>query len=287
MSDYRIITDVGCDIAPALLQEWGVDCIPLTFRFTDEDRDYVATDIALSDFYTMMREGRVAKTSAANMEVCTNCFEAALKEGFDVLYIGFSSALSGTSGTAQLAANALQERYPDHKLIVIDSLCASAGQGLLVSFAVEQKKAGKNIDEVAAFVRKTFPQIAHWFTVDDLVYLKRGGRLSSTAAFVGGLLNIKPVLHVDDLGRLVSVTKVRGRKLSLKAIAQKYQENALDTSGVYFISHCDCLDEAKQLEEQICKATGTKAALITDISPVIGSHSGPGTIAVFFLSKER
>jgi DegV family protein with EDD domain len=187
-----------------------------------------------------------------------------------------------------LAALELKEKYPERKVLVIDSLCASAGLGLLLSIAVDEKRKGKSIDEVYSYIESIKLNICHWFTVDDLVYLKRGGRVSPTVAFVGNMLGIKPILHVDNDGHLINVTKVRGRKASILALADKYTELALDKeNGRVYISHAFCEADAKELSKIIEERHGVKAEVITDVGTVIGAHSGPGTLALFFLGKER
>ena len=244
--------------------------------------------MAKSDFYARMRAGEVSRTSAVNSESFKELFEEALRAGKDILYLGFSSGISATSNSAQMAAKELREIYTDRKLITIDTLAASAGQGLILYLAVEKKKAGADIDENAKYVQDMLMNVAHWFTVEDLVYLKRGGRVSAAAAFASGVLGIKPVLHVDDEGHLINMMKVRGRTQSLKAIAKKYMETAQDpANGTYFISHGDCLEDAKELESMIMAEGGNKCALITQIGMIIGSHAGPGTVALFFLASGR
>lgn len=235
-----------------------------------------------------MREGTVFKTAASNPENFRVVFEDILKKEQDILYIGFSSGLSNTFNAGMIAANELKEEYPNRKIIAIDSLCASAGQTLLVYFAVQKRDAGATLEDTASESEKMVPNLCHWFTVDNLVYLKRGGRVSPTTAFVGNVLNIKPVLHVDEEGKLVNTSKVRGRKQAIRALADKYAELVLEQGdGIYFISHGDCLEEAKQVESRIFELCGKKAALITEIGPVIGSHAGPGTIALFFVGAKR
>lgn len=288
MREYVIFSDSSCDISPELLKEWGVVCIDLTFRADGSNLDFTQADVSNKEFYDNMRDGTVYRTSAANSESIKKAFERVLKEGKDIFYLGFSSGLSGTVGAGKLAAEQLAPIYPDNRIIVIDSLCASAGEGLLLYFAVEAKRRGGSIDEVEAEVNSKLPRLCHWFTVEDLVYLKRGGRVSATAAFFGGMLNIKPVLHVDNDGLLIPMLKVRGRNASLKAMAKKFSEMALDPAGcTYFISHGDSIEDAKKLESMIANEHGNHAKLITDIGPVIGAHSGPGTIALFFEGKER
>ena len=288
MNDYVIFTDTGCDILPDKLREWGVRNVDLTFRPEGEKRDHTQAEVPTKEFYDRMRAGTVFRTAAANSDTIKSALSPALAEGLDVLYIVFGSGLSSTASVAKLAAPELEEDFPGRRVMVIDSLCASAGHGLLLWFAVEAKRRGADLDECAAEVLKKLPQLCHWFTVDDLVYLKRGGRVSAAAAFFGGVLNIKPVLHVDDAGHLIPMSKVRGRNAAIKALFKKYCETAVDpASCTYFISHGDCIEDAKKLEAMIAAEYGNHAALITDIGPVIGSHSGPGTLALFFVGSER
>ena len=288
MSNYVIITDSSCDLAPETLKEWSVESINLTFHLDGSSQEYINSDMPSGVFYQRMREGSVFKTAAANMEDFCQVFEQKLQEGVDILYLGFSSGLSNTVCAGQMAATELMEKYPERRITVIDTLCASAGQGMVVYLAVQKKQSGASMEEVAAYVNGLLPNLCHWFTVDDLVYLKRGGRVSAATALLGGILNIKPILHVDDEGHLISMSKVRGRRQSIQALAQKYVETALSPeNGPYFISHGDCMDDAKALENCIFEKYGVKATLIADIGPVIGSHSGPGTLALFFLGKNR
>ena len=286
MSDYVIMSDTGCDIEFDTMREWGVGFRPLSFHF-EGDREYQEGEMEKSEFYGRMRAGDVSKTSAVNSQSFRELFEEALKEGKDILYIGFSSGISATSNSAMMAANELREEYPDRKIITIDTLAASAGEGLMLYYAVEKKKEGATIEENEKYIRDMIPHLAHWFTVEDLVYLKRGGRVSSTAAFAAGVLGIKPVMHVDDEGKLINMMKVRGRDMSLKTIAKKYMETAKDPKGIYFMSHGDCIDDAKKLESFIEAEGGGKCALFTTIGTIIGSHAGPGTIALFFLASGR
>ena len=287
MKNYQIISDTGCDIAPELMKQWDVLCADMTFRFDGEDREYTEADMSNSAFYQKMRDGGVAKTAAVSMEKFRKTFVPVLQAGKDILYIGFATALSNSCQTAKLVAKDLLEEFPDRKIVCIDSRCASAGQGLLVYYAVQQRDAGLDLESLADYVRKTLPALCHWFTVDNLVYLKRGGRVSAASALAGTLLQIKPVLHVDDEGRLIPVKKIRGRKQSIAAMADRFVQSALDPKGVYFISNGDCPDDARLLESMIVERTGRHCELITNIGPVIGAHSGPGTLALFFLGSER
>lgn len=288
MSQYVLYTDSGCDIAPAKLKEWGVKCVPLIFRFDGSDQEYTNEDIPVKDFYDAMRAGKSVKTSAANVETFKQAFETELKNGDDVLYLAFSSGLSNTCNAARLAANELEESYPDRKVIVLDTLLASAGQGMLVRIAVDQKASGASLEECAAYMREASPKACAWFTVDELTYLKRGGRISPTVALIGSMLSIKPVMHMDDEGHLVKVGQVRGRKAALKAIVDKFSENALDPEhGYCYVCNADCMDDVQRIREMIQARHGRDVDLIADIGPVIGAHCGPGTIAVFCLAKER
>lgn len=288
MSDYVIFTDSGCDISEELLNKWNVKLIDLTFRADGSETELVSRDVPVKEFYDRMRAGTVFKTSAANEVTLRNAFRPTLEEGLDVLYVCFSSGLSGTADTAKLTAEELEKEFPNRRVRVVDTLCASAGEGLILYYAVKARDAGADLEDAEKAILEKRPMLCHWFTVDDLVYLKRGGRVGAVAAFFGGVLNIKPVLHVDDEGHLIPVVKVRGRINSIKALAKKYRESAIDPEkGEYFISHGDCIEDAEKLQAMIESEFGHSAALITDIGPVIGAHSGPGTLALFFLGKQR
>ena len=288
MSDYIIITDSSCDIMPELLAEWEVPFVSLTVKFDEDAGSLGNFDMPFDKFYDRMRKGSVARTAAANMETFKEAFEPWLKQGKDLLYIGFSSGLSTTVNSGVMAARELMEVYPERKILVEDSFAASAGFGLLVYLTVQEKRRGASLEEAAKFVEDTRFHLCHWFTVDDLVYLKRGGRVSAAKAFVGGLLNIKPVLHMDNPGHLINMFKAQGRRASIKALADKYGELALNPGkDTVFISHGDCLDDAKLLEQMLKERFSASVKLITYVGPVIGSHSGPGTLALFFLGRER
>ena len=288
MSNFVLFTDSGCDISPELLSEWGVSFTSLIFRFEDDDVEYTVTDMSVTDFYDRMRAGGVAKTSAINIGMFIDAFEPLLEQGKDILYLSFSSGLSTTFNSAAIAAQQLSAQYPERKVIAVDSLAASAGQGLLLYHAVQKQRSGATIEETVAYIEELKPRLCHWVMVDDLEYLKRGGRISSTAAFVGNALGIKPQIHVDNAGKLVSVAKVRGKKKALSALVDKYAELAIDCAGgTVFISHSDCLEDAELLAAMLQERCGVTVQLITYIGTVIGAHTGPGTIALFFLGKER
>ncbi len=288
MNEYVIFTDSGCDIKPEMLKEWGVLHTNLTFKFDGEDLVYTSEDMPIDQFYDKMRKGGVAKTAAVNPDTFAAAFKPVLDEGKDILYLGFSSGLSTTFNSGRIAALQLEEEYPDRKIIVVDTLAASAGQGLLVYLAVKKKNEGATAEKTAEYIKGIVPKLCHWFTVDDLVYLKRGGRVSAAAAFFGNMLGIKPVLHVDDEGHLVPVLKVRGRKTSVTTLADKYGELAEDKeNSVVFISNADCMNDVKLLESLLKERYGAKLEVITDVGSVIGAHSGPGTLALFFIGCNR
>lgn len=285
MSKYVIMTDSGCDIAQSVLTEWEINAVKLSYAFEKGETDENA---ASAEFYARMKAGEVAKTSAVNPDTFVNSFKSVLEQGIDILYLAFSSGLSTTCNSARIAADELKEQYPDRKIVVVDSLCASAGQGLFVYLVNQKKLGGATIDEAAEYAEDIKLNICHWFTVDDFVYLKRGGRVSPAVAFVGGMLGIKPVMHVDNEGHLVNVEKARGRKAAIQALAKKFEESALDKSnGEIFISHGDCIEDAMALADILAQKCNAKVNIITDIGPVIGAHSGPGTLALFFVGKER
>lgn len=288
MNDFVILTDSACDLEMEKLESLNIPCCPLTFTVAGEEKEYSNYDLQPKEFYEKMRSGLVAKTSAINTDTFNKFFEPFLSKGNDVLYLGFSSGLSTTVNCARIAAEELSEKYPERKIKVVDTLCASAGQGLIVYLAFLEKEKGATIDEVAEFAEKTKPNICHWFTVDDLIYLKRGGRISPTVALVGSVLGIKPVLRVDDEGHLVSFSKVRGRKAAIAALAEKYAELKKENAPKkIFISHADCLDDAKTLARILGETHRVDVEIITDIGPVIGAHSGPGTLALFFVGNKR
>ncbi|MCR5565487.1 MAG: DegV family protein [Clostridiales bacterium] len=284
--NYVLITDSACDILPDKLAEWNVQMIPLAFLFTDTGKEQKDHEEPIQEFYAAMRAGRVAKTSCVNEDAFVDIFKPLLEEGKDILYLGFSSGLSATCENGKKVAASLAKKYPDRKIRVVDSLAASAGQGLLLYLGVKNRDAGMTLDENADALENDKLHICHWFTVDDLVYLKRGGRVSAAAAVLGGALNIKPVLHVDNEGHLIKITQVHGRKKSIRKMAEKLGETILPDSPV-FISHGDCIEDAEMLQDILKNEYGKEVQLITYVGSVIGAHSGPGTLALFFRGKER
>ena len=288
MSEYIIFTDSCCDIKPELLQQWGVPYANMTFSFDGEDIEYIGTDISNHDFYDRMRQGAHARTAAINADTFARAFTPILEEGKDILYVAFSSGLSTTVNSAHMAADDLKESYPDRKIVIVDTLAASAGGGLMVYMAIAKKNQGATIEENAAYMESLVPQHCIWFTVDDLEYLKRGGRVSPLVAFAGGVLGIKPILQMDGEGHLVKVSTARGRKKAIEALAEKYAELSYEEKNTpIFISHAEAENDAKQLADILKQRHGAEVTLITEIGPVIGSHAGPGTIALFFIGKHR
>ena len=289
MRDYIIATDSCCDFDENLIRELDLTVIPLSVHLgQDHFRNYPGEMPESHVFYTRLSKGEPAQTSAPNVEAFMDAFRPFLEAGKDVLYLGFSSALSATYQNAAMAVEELREAFPDAVIRAVDTLCASMGQGLLVDLAVQEKRKGKSLEEVASFVQETIPHLCHWFTVGDLSQLRRGGRLSAGKAIVGNLLNIKPVLHVDHEGRLVPMESAKGRKKSVEALVRHMEETAIapETQRIY-ISHGDCLGDAEVLAAAIQSKLGVASVTIGDVGPVIGAHAGLGTLALFFLGKER
>ena len=288
MDDYIIFTDSCCDVSPEMLAQWGVSYANMTFSFDGEDKEYINTDITNKEFYDRMRQGAHPRTAAINADTFTRAFTPFLKEGKDILYVAFSSGLSTTVNSAHMAVDDLKESYPDRKIIVVDTLAASAGGGLMVYMAVSKKNEGASMEENAAYLESLVPHHCIWFTVDDLEYLKRGGRVSPLVAFAGSVLGIKPVLQMDDEGHLIKAATARGRKKAIETLADKYSELSYeDKNTPVFISHAECESDAQLLADTLKKRHGVEVALISQIGPVIGSHAGPGTIALFFIGKHR
>lgn len=288
MSSYVIFADSACDMREDILQSWGIVTGNLRFRFEGEDREYSNNELHPKEFYDKMRKGGIAKTSAVNVSDFKALFETALQKGEDVLYLGFSSGISTTYNSGRLAAEELKALYPERTILTVDTLAASAGFGLLLYLATQKKREGASIEAVAAYITQIRSKLCHWFTVDDLVYLKRGGRVSPTSAFIGGVLGIKPVMHVDDAGKLIPVTKVRGRRAALQAMADQYGQ-LVDASvkAPVYISHGDCMEDVEILKKLLKEQHGADVEVVSDVGPVIGAHSGPGTLALFFVGTQK
>lgn len=284
---YKIITDTCCDYPAEMYRELGLEVVRLSVLYKGVScNEY--TETWLKDLFDGLRKGESASTSAINPTGWESAIEPILAAGEDVLVLTFSSGLSATYQSAVIAAEELREKYPQRKILVVDTLCASLGQGLFVWYACKKRDEGLSLEELAAWCEDNRLKLCHWFTVDDLMCLKRGGRISGTTALLGTMLQIKPVLHVDDEGHLVSVAKARGRKASIHALADKMGQTATpNANDTVFICHGDCLEDAEYLGQLVKERYGVKDVLIYYVGAVIGSHSGPGTLALFFLGEHR
>jgi len=287
MCNYRIITDSCCDFPKDVLAGLDIEMVNLTLLFRGKELTD-PTDAEIKTMYDALRNGETASTSAVNPEGWKNAMEPVLKAGQDILVMAFSSGLSTTYQSAVIAAQELMEVYPQRKIKVVDTLSASLGQGLYVWYACKKRDAGLSLDELYAWCEDNKFSMAHWFTVDDLMFLKRGGRISGTTALLGTMLNIKPVLHMDDNGKLINISKARGRKNALDALVKKLQEDGIPGENeTIFISHGDCLADAEYVAQQCKERCGVKEVVIGFVGAVIGSHSGHGTVALFYLGKNR
>lgn len=287
---YKIITDSCANLTDKQIEDYGVEIISLKYYIEGKEYEsYIKgekTDYA--ETYRLLREKAMITTSLVSREDCDNTIIPILESGEDVLLISFSSGLSGTYQNVKLAAEDYKETYPDRKIIVVDSLCASLGEGMAVHYAVKLKNEGKSIEEVADWLENNKLSICHIFTIDDLFFLKRGGRLSGTSAVFGTLLGIKPLLHMADDGKLYVTGKARGRAATLEHLINSVGEKGIDVENQdVFITHGDCEEEANYIASEVKKRYGVKNVVVNMIDPVIGAHAGPGTLAIFFIGKER
>ena len=290
MSDFIILTDSSADLSGEMAQAADVQVLPLTFTIGGADYHNYPDNREMDPhlFYQRLRAGEVATTAAVNMNQYVEAIEPLLQAGRDVLVLAFSSGLSATYQSSKLAVEELSEKYPERKLYTVDTLCASLGQGLLVWYAAQERKKGRTIEEVRDWAEANKLSLCHQFTVDDLHFLKRGGRISATTAVVGSMLQIKPVLHVDDEGHLINIGKARGRQSSLKALVDKMEKTVTEAGKqTVFISHGDCLEDAEAVAQMVRERFGTQDIRINYVGPVIGAHSGPGTLALFYLGTQR
>lgn len=287
---YRIITDSTGDLTPELIRDLQLTVIPMEFTIDGKSyRNYPdGHEMSAKAFYHLLRAGKTSTTAQINAHEFMEWADPILQAGEDILYLAFSSGLSGTCQSAYMAKEELSARYPDRKIYVVDSLAASMGEGLLAYYASKMQLEGKTIDEVYQWLQDNKLHLCHWFTVDDLNHLKRGGRVSSAAALFGTMLGIKPVLHVDDAGHLIPVAKIRGRRQSLDSLVAHMEETVTNPGEqVIFISHGDCEKDAQYVADQIRARWNVKEIVLNEIGPVIGTHSGPGTVALFFLGSKR
>lgn len=289
MNNYVLLTDNTCDLDDSFYKEHNIPVIMLPYSIDGVVYGPENT-IPLKEFYDSMREGKMPTTMACNPDTYSKTFKEYLKEGKDILYLAFSSGLSSSYGNAVIAANELSEEFPDRTIKVIDTLCASMGEGLILYKAVKLYEQGKSLEEVASFVEDNKLKVCHYVTVDDLHHLHRGGRVSKTTAVVGTLISVKPLIHVDNEGKLISIGNVRGRKKSLLALVKYMEDMTKDYSGendVIMVTHGDCYEDAKFVADEIKKRFNTKEVIISLTSQTIGTHTGPGLVALFFMANKR
>ncbi|MGN1249033.1 MAG: DegV family protein [Candidatus Spyradocola sp.] len=287
---FAIVTDSSCNLPNSVIDQYDLQIVSLEFLVEGKPyHSYVkGEDNDLKRFYTMMRNKDNITTSAATAQAWIDVIEPLLKDGQDVLTLAFSSALSITAQEAAKACQTLQQQYPERKVLCVDSLCASLGEGLLVTYACLSREAGNDITTTWEWLEDNKLRLCHWFTVDDLFFLKRGGRVSAATAVLGTMLGIKPVMHVDNQGRLINVAKARGRKGSLDALVDRMAQSAINPEKqTIYISHGDCEEDAQYVAQQCRERLHVKDVLIHYIDPVIGAHSGPGTVALFFFGEQR
>lgn len=287
---FTIITEVTGDLPQDYIKKHNLVTIPMVYTLDGVEYDGTAENsLPLHLFYEKLRRGLMSKTSAVSPDQAVSFFEAELQKGNDVLYLAFSSGLSSSFQNALISRGELAEKYPEAKIFCVDSLCASLGQGLFVDYVVRKQEEGLTVEECAKAAEDIKLNVCHYFTVDDLNHLYRGGRVSKTAAIFGTMLGIKPVMHVDNDGHLIPHGKVRGRKQSLDSLVASMGEKLTDTykNPYCFISHGDCLDDAKYVAAQVKAKYGIKTEIINPIGPIIGTHSGPGTVALFFIGSDR
>ena len=287
MNDYVILTDSSCDLPDDIVKKYQLEILQLDF-IVEGEGSFHNDQADIEKVYSKLRNGANIKTSAANISQASEAIEALFNQKKDILYLGFSSGLSSTYQTVYMAGQELMEEYPERKMISVDTLAASMGQGLLVYKACQAKDSGKSLEENAQYIEEIKLKLCHWFTVDDLIFLKRGGRISGVTATVGTMLSIKPILHVDDEGHLINVSKVRGRKAAITELANRMEKLAVHPEDQdIFISHGDCIEDAEKLASIIKERFGNDRITISYVGPVIGAHSGPGTLALFFLGEHR
>ena len=289
--NFEIVTDSSSNLLDETIGRFGLHILPLTFMIDGQQRQsFVKGEKCdLKQFYTMMREGKVITTSLPNMSDSEILLRSLLEAGRDILYLGFSSGLSGTYQAIALLLDNLAAEFPERRVMHVDTLAASGGEGLLVYKAAQMAQAGASIEETRQWVEDNKLKLAHWFTVDDLMFLFRGGRVTRTSAWAGTMLNIKPVMHVDDDGHLIPLEKVMGRKKSILGMIKHMEEtaDAPISEQTVSITHGDCLEDAEFLRDKIAEKFGVTDIHINYVDPVIGAHSGPGTLALFFMASRR
>lgn len=287
---YVLMTDSSANLPQSIAEQYGIHIIPLVYTMNGKEvLSYTPGQPSdMSKFYNDLRSKITVTTSCVSVDSFLKVFTESLEKGEDILFMSLSSALSGTYQCSCIAAEELREKFPQRTILCLDSLSASLGQGLLMLYAARKKEAGEDIQSVYQWLFDNRLHLCHWFTVDDLFFLKRGGRVSSAAAVLGSLLDIKPVLHMDDAGRLIPVSKVRGRKNSLNELVRHMEESIVQPKGqTICISHGDCLEDAEYVADLVRKKFGIEEIIIDFVEQVVGAHSGPGTLALFFLGDKR
>ena len=288
-SNYKIVVDSTTDLSYEVAEKWGLTVIPYIYNL-DGTEYYNYLDyrqLSFSDFYGALRAGKTASTTQVTSFRYMETWEPLLKEGYDILYMCLSSALSKSYDQSVIAAREAAEAYPDRKIITIDSKSASLGQGALAYYAVQARDEGKTLEEAAAYIESLIPRLHHWIMADDLNHMRRGGRVSGASAFVGTMLSIKPILILLDDGSIKPISKVRGRGKAIDLIIERMKENINPKDQMVFIAHSDVPEFAQQMKDTIAEKVGIKDCLISGIGPVIGAHTGPGTLAVVFLANDR
>lgn len=282
---YVIVTDSASDLSEQMLRALNITSIPLNVFM----KDHPAQPCTLrgTAFYDALRAGQVACTSAANLSRFRETFVSILESGKDILYLAFSSQLSCMYATARIAAEELLEEYPERRIVIVDTRSGGLGEGLLVYHCAEEKERGLSLDELAAYAEENRLKIIHWFTVDDLLFIKRGGRVGALSAYAGSLLGIKPVMHVNNEGKLVPMQKIRGRKAAVLELGKHYNAECTNKASTVFLAHADAPDFAEMLKDALTRDFGAKHVIIGEIGPVIGAHGGPGTVALFYLGESR
>lgn len=289
MSAFSIVTDTSCDMPAAVAKKLEITAVPLKITVAGNSFDckLSSLNIGSESFYDVLRRGVQVKTASPSIDDYIRYFKRELDRGRDVLYIGFSSALSGSYNVSAIAADELSDEYPDRKIICVDSLCGSMGLSLLVYHCAALRDKNASIEEVQAEAEKIKHRVAHWFTPSDLNFLKRGGRISAAAAAVGSVMNIKPVLKIDETGKIKVAYKARGRRLAIAKLVEQMDEHYdRESDSAVFITHADCPEDADLLARSITKSIGVRDIMITDIGPSLGAHCGPDTLALFYLSKD-
>lgn len=285
MPSFEIYTDSSCDLPKEMIEQYDLKVMQLEV-IIDDNAPVLNRDIEAKAFYDQLRAGANAKTAAVTPGFFQEHMKKSLEEGKDILYLGFSTGLSTTYNTGAMILDELKEEFPERKIMHLDTLCASAGQGLIVHYAALQREAGKSMEEIYDGVMAMKDKIHHEVTVDDLFFLKRGGRISATTAVAGSILKIKPLIVVTEEGKLENVAKARGRKNAMRTLVSNMKETAdIDTWNYVFISHGDCWEDVNAVKDMVEEEFPKAKVVISDVGPVIGAHTGPGVIALCFLGK--